>query len=146
MKVAVHYDENIASKILERLANGEPLRRICRDEKMPCLASVMRWLADKADFRQRYAISRLLQADHLADEILTIVDESGGDIKVDEKGKALVAGDVIQRAKLRVDTRKWLMARLAPKKYGDKQLSGEMDEDDGLVIQVVRYDSDSTAE
>lgn len=146
MKAAVHYDESIASQILERLAGGDPLRRICADPAMPCLASVMRWLADKVDFRQRYAIARLLQADHLADEILSIVDESGGDVKVDEKGKVQVLGDVIQRAKLRVDTRKWLMARLAPKKYGDKQLAGEMDEDEGLVVQVVRYDSDQTAE
>lgn len=29
-------------------------------------------------------------------------------------------GDAVQRSKLRVDARKWVAAKLKPKKYGDK--------------------------
>jgi len=48
-----------------------------------------------------------LQADYLFDECLDIADGA----------KDLVE---IQRARLRIDARKWMAGKLAPKKYGDK--------------------------
>jgi hypothetical protein len=45
-----------------------------------------------------------------ADEIVTLADEP-----VAPNDNAAV-----QRARLRVDTRKWLMSKLAPRKYGDR--------------------------
>ena len=56
-------------------------------------------------FAERYARARTTQMEAMAEEILAISDD-------DEAEK--------QRSKLRVDTRKWLMSKLAPKKYGDK--------------------------
>ena len=35
----------------------------------------------------------------------------------------------VQRDKLRVDTRKWLMARMAPRKYGDRLFTAFEDKD-----------------
>lgn len=61
-----------------------------------------------------------MQADLFADEILEIADETGTDLTTDDKGKVTVEHEVVARSRLRVDARKWLMARLAPKKYGDK--------------------------
>ncbi len=51
------YTEALAARICKRLADGEPLRSICRDKAMPDKATVLRWLADKAkiDFRDQYA-------------------------------------------------------------------------------------------
>jgi hypothetical protein len=42
----------------------------------------------------------------------------------------------VQRARLQVDTRKWLLSKLAPKKYGERlELTG--DPDRPLAIQKI---------
>ena len=60
-----------------------------------------------------------LQAEHWAEEIIEIADDSKNDF-VEKEGHTALNSENINRSRLRVDTRKWLMARLAPKKYGDK--------------------------
>ena len=116
------YTEALAAKICERLAEGETLRSICRDEKMPGKTTVLRWLGDEknADFRTQYAHAREMQADRFAEEILEIADDTSEDWSTDKDGKKTLDHEHVQRSRLRIDTRKWLMARMAPKKYGDK--------------------------
>lgn len=67
-----------------------------------------------------YARAREARADKLAEDILTISDDGLNDTMVDENGKTIVNQDVIQRSRLRVDSRKWLASKMLPKKYGDK--------------------------
>ena len=62
----------------------------------------------------------MAQADYYAEEIIEISDDSSGDELTDEDGKTRINSEFVNRSRLRVDTRKWLMARMAPKKYGDK--------------------------
>ena len=122
------YAEALAAKICLRLAEGETLRSICRDEAMPDKATVLRWLADKkkADFRDQYAHAREMQADALFDEALEIADDALGDWATDKDGKKVLNHEHVQRSRLRVDTRKWAAGKLAPKRYGDKlQHTGE---------------------
>ncbi len=122
------YTPELAAKLCERLAEGETLRAICRDEAMPDKATVLRWLGDKTktDFRDQYAHAREMQADALFDEALEIADETTGDLTTDKDGKEIVRHENIQRSRLRVDTRKWAAGKLAPKRYGDKlQHTGE---------------------
>lgn len=69
---------------------------------------------------QRYARACEDRADLIADEILTISDNTGGDIITLPDGREVVDNAVIQRDRLRVDSRKWLLSKLQPKKYGDK--------------------------
>lgn len=112
------YTQEIADEICTRLANGESLRAICaadRDDFMPAMGTVFRWLADpeRASFREQYAMAREVQAETMADEIVSIADGNG--MGVEEK-VALSARD-----RLRVDSRKWVASKLLPKKYGDKQ-------------------------
>lgn len=82
---------------------------------------VMRWLADERyiEFRDQYACAREDLADKLADEILQIADDGSNDTFLDANGNVKVNHDVIARARLQIDVRKWLAAKLAPKKYGD---------------------------
>ncbi len=122
------YTEALAAKICRRLAEGEPLRSICRDKAMPNKATVLRWLADKAnaDFRDQYVHAREMQADALFDEALEIADDASGDWSTDKDGKKTLDHEHVQRSRLRVDTRKWAAGKLAPKRYGDKlQHTGE---------------------
>ncbi len=68
-----------------------------------------------------------MQAEHFAGEIIEIADASVNDRFTDDKGKVLVDHEVVARDRLRVETRKWLMARMAPKKYGDRmQHTGDL--------------------
>lgn len=73
----------------------------------------MKWVtdADKIAFSEQYARARDCQADFYADEIVDIADELAEDAD----------SNAIQRARLRVDSRKWKVARMSPRKYGDKQ-------------------------
>ncbi len=116
------YTEALAAKLCLRLAEGETLRSVCRDQAMPDKATVLRWLADKAkaDFRDQYAHAREMQADALFDEALEIADNVSGDWAEDKDGRKVLDHEHIQRSRLRVDTRKWAAGKLAPKRYGDK--------------------------
>lgn len=118
------YTQELADLICERLADGESLRSICRDESMPDKATVCRWLAKHQDFRDQYAHAREMQADSLFDENLDIADNANNDW-MERFGEGnegwQINGEAIQRSKLRIDTRKWMAGKLAPKKYGDKQ-------------------------
>lgn len=116
------FNQEVADAICERIANGESLRTVCETEGMPDKATVFRWLADpeKKVFCDQYARAREAQADHLAEEILEIADDGTQDSYVDENGNARTDQEVIGRSRLRVDARKWLASKMAPKKYGDK--------------------------
>ncbi len=120
------YTEPLAAKICRRLAQGESLRAICADKAMPSAETVRRWLIDNEDFCAQYVRAREVQADRFAEEILEIADDASDDWSTDKDGKKTLDHEHVQRSRLRIDTRKWLMARMAPKKYGDKmQHTGE---------------------
>lgn len=118
------YSAEKAAAICIRLGLGESLREICRDEDMPDKSTVMRWLAAHAEFRDQYAGAREAQADYYAEEIIEISDDGSNDWmkrqRTDGSTEEVENKEVLARSRLRVDTRKWLMARMAPKKYGDK--------------------------
>jgi hypothetical protein len=127
------FTQAIADTICERLAAGESLRAICRDEDMPTDRSVYRWLDDDDGFCQQYAQAREVGLDLMADEIIAIADSDPG---ITDAG-ATDTGAVADK-RLRFDARRWYLSKLAPKKYGDKldidlkaQVAiGEMSEDE----------------
>lgn len=134
------YSADIADTICERLADGMSLRKICLDETMPDKATVCRWLALHDAFRDQYAYAREAQADGLVDETLDIADDGTNDYltKKNSDGSEYQAFDAehVQRSKLRVDTRKWMASKLAPKKYGEKvTLAG--DAENPLLVPVI---------
>lgn len=117
------FGQELADNILERLADGESLRTICDDEEMPARSTVFKWLATNSEFSDQYARAREAQADALFDETLEIADDGRNDWMM--RGGKDDAGwqansEHIQRSRLRIDTRKWMAAKLAPKKYGEK--------------------------
>jgi hypothetical protein len=71
--------------------------------------------------------------DHWADEIIDIADDAGRDVSVDNEGNQRVNGEAIARSRLRVDTRKWIMSKLAPRKYGDGATQELVGKDDGPI-------------
>lgn len=136
------YSQEIADVICQRIADGESLRAICRDENMPAMSSVFRWLADDANsgFREQYAHAREVQAESMAEEILEIADDGTSDTYKDDNGNERTDQEVIGRSRLRVDARKWLLSKMLPKKYGDR-IQQEVSGADGgpLVVEITRF-------
>ncbi|HCE6991259.1 TPA: hypothetical protein NOV39_001187 [Pseudomonas aeruginosa] len=79
--------------------------------------------------------AREAQADTLAEEILQIADDGSNDTYTDDEGRTHVDYDHISRSKLRVDARKWLASKMAPKKYGDR-ITNEHTGANGGAIEV----------
>jgi hypothetical protein len=81
------------------------------------------WLASDEQLMRQYLRAKELCIDAYAEEIIEISDDGSRDTYLDEKGREVTNREVIARAQLRIDARKWYAARLAPKKYGDKALA-----------------------
>ncbi|ELY4566618.1 DNA packaging protein [Cronobacter sakazakii] len=119
------YTEELAEIICLRLAEGESLRSVCRDEGMPSKQAVLRWLARNESFRAQYVRAKEEGAEAIAEELFDIADDGSNDWmeKLDKDGEAIgyqLNGEHVQRSKLRIDTRKWYLSKILPKKYGDR--------------------------
>lgn len=110
---ASEYTTEIGDIICERISEGQSLRKICDEDDMPNKATVFRWLAANKEFSDQYARARETQADTLFDEVLAIADQY-------DSAADAVNPDHINRARLRIDARKWMAGKLKPKKYGEK--------------------------
>ena len=91
---------------------------------MPCVATIFNWLRAYPEFLEQYTIAKEEQADALAEEMLDIADDGTNDW-MERTGKdgekyTVVNSEHVQRSRLRIETRKWIAAKLKPKKYGDK--------------------------
>ena len=133
------YSLELSDLICERLASGESMRSIGRDDAMPMVRTMFRWLREKEEFRHQYEIAKEESADGLVEEMLEIADESSNDYM----DKQLANGETVrvldtehvQRSRLRIDVRKWSASKLKPKKYGEKQ-HVELKADEGVSFSM----------
>lgn len=107
------------------MAEGESLREICRTKGYPAESTVRLWaVTDRDGFAAFYARAREAQVDRWAEEIVEIADDASNDWMERKNGDGTTSKvpdqENINRSRLRVDTRKWLMSKIAPKKYGEK--------------------------
>ena len=128
------YSESLADTICARLAEGESMRRIARDESMPALSTLFLWLRKHDDFSEQYVMAKQESADAMFEEILDIADNGTNDF-VETQGGYKTNSENIQRSRLRIDTRKWMMSKMKPKKYGDKvELASDIPRDFVVTI------------
>ncbi len=120
------YSQQLADIICDRLKRGDSLRKICEDENLPDESTVRAWALDNREgFYPQYARARQIQAERLADELLTIADSS--------------SPEEYNVARLRVDTRKWILSKVLPKVYGDAMQLRHADADGNqLKVEVTR--------
>ena len=86
----------------------------------PKPATIYNWIEKHKSFGEQYAQAKVRQMDWIAEQIFEISDDSRNDFIVGDDGKRIVNQEHIQRSRLRIDTRKWVMSKLVPKKWGDK--------------------------
>jgi hypothetical protein len=103
---------------------------------MPSYRAVMEWLDRYPKFAQNYARARDIQVDLKAEEVVDIADDSSLDWITDQDGNRIVDHEHINRARLRVDARKWIAGKLKPKKYGDKLLHTGGDGEAPIAVKL----------
>ena len=119
------YSAELAAKICSELAEGRSLRDVCSDEGMPAESTVRAWaVEDREGFSAQYARAREIGYHAMADELMDIADDGRNDWmerRGEEDAGWQANGEHIQRSRLRVDARKWMLSKVLPKIYGDKQ-------------------------
>ena len=113
-------------KICEMISAGETLRSVLKSaDNMPDQTTVWQWREDNALFRLAYARARVEQTRSWADEMRELSVDATRDYKeVDDKNgntKTVYDRDHVDRVRLRIDTLKWLMAKINAVEFGDKQ-------------------------
>lgn len=135
------YDEDIGDYILTGLANGKTLIGMMRDNPdVPDYGTINAWRRGEGgaplEWDAHYANSRLDQSDHLADQIVDLADDETNQAHVKameavERSRELgvkrleviyqaALREYLNKAKLRIDARKWTTARLQPRRWGDR--------------------------
>lgn len=102
------YTQELTDIICAELAEGKSLRTILKAKDMPVMSTVFLWLRTNTSFSEQYARAKEEGADAMVDEMLSLADEAVQD------------SAAVNKARLQVDTRKWIASKLKPKKYGDK--------------------------
>ena len=120
------YRESVARAICIRLMLGESLNQICKRETYPSRVTVFAWIQKYPEFLNKYRHAREMQQETHLDEIMEISDDSTNDYmeRTGKGGESVgwqLNAEHVQRSKLRIDTRKWVMERMAAKVYGAKQ-------------------------
>jgi hypothetical protein len=122
-KPSVHFTQELFNEICAQLAQGRSLREIERMENMPLAGTVCNWVETNAELKKQYASAREIGYILMAEDVIDIADNS-----------AVAAGAPDPR--LRVETRKWLLSKVLPKIYGDKQtVDGKFTVDWAVVAQ-----------
>jgi Bacteriophage Sf6, terminase small subunit-like len=120
------YTEAAAMEILRRVASGETLRQVCRDAHLPAESTVREWrLDDREGFAARFTRAREMQLEAWADDQIEIADDGTRDFverenKSGEGTHQAFDGEHVQRSRLKIETRRWLMSKLRPDLYGER--------------------------
>src|SRR5262249_21331631 len=132
------YTKELGGIICALYAEGVPLRKIAKLDGMPDVSTIILWSFKNEEFSQQYTRAQEMRAELDAEEIREIADEKPTHEVPDPDGGTSTRIDPagVNRNKLRVDTRKWLMARRLPKRYGDR-IQQEVTGKDGGPLQLV---------
>jgi hypothetical protein len=138
------YSPELASDICKRLAIGESLVEICREDKMPGYSTVMDWLFmsykpgdPRCDFPELCARAREVQAETFVDQMVVLADQDANDVLYDLDGHPVQATTVrINRHRLQIDTRWRIITKLLPR-FSDRPLPESVDEAIPIEAEVL---------
>lgn len=111
--------DTLTEDICGFISSQKSIRKACEIAGIST-KTYMKWLSESEHYAHAHARAMEERADSMFEDILNISDENGEDTRFIEDGTEITNHDVIQRAKLRVEARKWMLGKMQPKKYGDK--------------------------
>ena len=121
----------IAEMVIKAMDSGMSCFKACQQAGVP-MPTFMLWVSQDSALAESYAQARENFVERIAQEVMELSDIDVGETPDGRKDWAAV-----QKHKLQVDTRKWLLSKLAPKKYGEKiEISG--DKESPLVHRIER--------
>ncbi|WP_347251489.1 hypothetical protein [Legionella sp.] len=127
---ATKYTQAIAEEICNAIAsNSKGIKELCKENPhWPNKDTIFTWLKNHSEFSDQYVRAKKCQVETLVDEILDIADDTSQDQLIDAEGKIIFNHQALNRARLKIDTRKWLASKLIPKVYGTKAEDEEPNE------------------
>lgn len=124
--------------IISEMESGKSLRSALNTNGMPSSKTFYEWLEEKnstgnltqeaQEKVKRYACACEARESMLFDEILEIADKQDADV-FEKDGVEFTNHNVIQRSKLQIEARQWVLGKLNAPKYGNKvqnEHSGEI--------------------
>jgi hypothetical protein len=142
------YRQRIVDLVCEATKETDKgMKRICDafrkdDSLFPSRRTIRDWISEDANLAAQYARAKEMQADHIFEQIIDIADDDSedaifveGDEESGKSAKMVKNKEFMERSKLRVDTRKWVVAKLLPKKYGDR-ITQEIEISDSLASAI----------
>lgn len=121
------YTAELAEVLLSRISSGESVRSIARDPEMPAQSTIFDWALHHPEFSVQYDKAVDVRMEIRAEEIEELAETM----------------EDLQRAKLVIDTKKWNMSKLKPKRFGDKL---DLDPNDKgiqpLMVKIIGNESD----
>jgi hypothetical protein len=148
MAYSIEDKENIFNEICDKIQKGRSLRSIIKDDGMPDLSTFYVWLKEDDEKSKHYAYATEARAEMIFEDILAIADKSDDDIIIDENGIPQTNHDVINRSRIRIDARKWMLSKMIPKKYGDRTditSGGEKIQNPSVIsVEIVKTNEDTS--
>ncbi len=122
------------------MATGKTIREYFETQESKIVRSTFNeWIIKDVypELSDQYARARELQADQIFDDCIQIADDGRNDTQLDDEGHREINYDVIQRSKLRVETRKWFISKLHPGRYGDLEVKKDSANTDARKLPTV---------
>lgn len=127
--------------VCERIAGGESVLKICEDPDMPDRRQINRWIAADKELRKQYLEACTARTFFYNEEIVEIADQCRTGLKTVVKETAngtfteTTEIDLVERARLQIDTRKWAMSRMNRVDFGDRVTQEHVGRDGGPIEQ-----------
>ena len=115
--------DNLFNEICEYIEQGKSLRSILKSFDMPSSRTFYTWLDENEEKVKQYARATEIRAENIFEDMLEIADDGTNDYMTITKGDIeynVEDKEVTNRSRLRLDTRKWMLSKMQPKKYGEK--------------------------
>ncbi len=139
------YSRAVEDRILDRMFTGQPLRVACRAVGVSA-TTFLTWVEDDRNgISERYARAREACFDAMAEAIIDLADDDSRDVVIDDEGKEVERPLRVNRARLQIDSRKWLLAKAMPHKYGNR-VQVESEGGLGLGSVAIYYENTPDAE
>lgn len=119
MAYTIEQKEEIFKMVFELIENGKSVRAIFNQSDMPNRNTFNDWLNEDKEKSDQYARACDGREEFIFEEILTIADKQDSDV-YEVEGIEVTNHNVIQRSRLQIDARKWMLEKMNPKKFGTK--------------------------